>query len=57
LIIRAIQPSEIEAARLLLVAAGWDRRVADAADFTKLLSRSQLALVAVEGREVVGFHV
>ena len=53
--IRAIQPSEVEAARRLLVASGWDRGVSDPEDFRKLLSRSQLTLVAVEGKEVLGF--
>ena len=53
--IRAIQPSEVEAARRLLVANGWERGVSDPEDFRKLLSRSQLTLVAVEGGEVRGF--
>lgn len=53
--IRAIQPAEMEAARALLVAAGWDRRVSNAEDFRELLSRSQRALVAVEDGEVIGF--
>ena len=53
--IRPIEPMEIEAARLLLVAAGWERRVTRADDFRELVSRSQRALAAVEGGEVVGF--
>lgn len=53
--IRPIQPSELEAARRLLVAAGWDRGVSDAGEFRRLLTRSQLTLVAVEGGEVLGF--
>jgi ribosomal protein S18 acetylase RimI-like enzyme len=53
--IRAIEPSETEAARHLLVANGWDRRVADPDEFRLLLARSQIALVAVEGNEVIGF--
>lgn len=53
--IRAIQASETEAARHLLVANGWDRRVSDPEEFRLLLSRSQLALVAVDGGEVIGF--
>ncbi len=53
--IRAIQPSEVEAARRLLVASGWERGVSDAEDFRKLLSRSQVTLVAVEDGEVLGF--
>ena len=53
--IRAIQPSEIEAARQLLAANGWAKRVADAAQFQLLVSRSQRALVAVDNGEVIGF--
>ena len=53
--IRAIQPPELEAARRLLVAAGWDRGVSDAGEFRRLLTGSQLTLVAVEGGEVLGF--
>jgi predicted N-acetyltransferase YhbS len=53
--IRAIQSSEIEAARRLLAANGWSKRVADAAQFQLLVSRSQRALVAVDNGEVIGF--
>ena len=53
--IRDIRPSEIEAARRLLVASGWTRRVSDPSDFRELLSRSQRSVVAVEGGEVIGF--
>ena len=53
--IRPIQPSEIEAARRLLAANGWAKRVADAAQFQLLVSRSQRALVAVDDGEVIGF--
>jgi ribosomal protein S18 acetylase RimI-like enzyme len=53
--IREVRPSEIEAARRLLVASGWAHRVSDPEDFRELVSRSQRALVAVEDGEVVGF--
>jgi ribosomal protein S18 acetylase RimI-like enzyme len=53
--IRLIRPSETDAARHLLKAAGWDRRVSNAEEFRELVSRSQRALVAVEGGEVIGF--
>ena len=53
--IRAIQPSEIEAARRLLAANGWAKRVADAEQFRVLVSRSQRVLVAVDNGEVIGF--
>lgn len=53
--IRPIQPAEIEAARQLLMANNWGPRVQDPDVFADLLSRSQIALVAVDGGEVVGF--
>jgi ribosomal protein S18 acetylase RimI-like enzyme len=54
--VRAIQPSEFEAARALVLAGGWNRRgVNTAAEFGALLQNSQLALVAVDGEEVAGF--
>jgi hypothetical protein len=53
--IRAIRTAELESARSLLVAAGWERGVSSPEEFGELLSRSQHALVAVEGGEVIGF--
>ena len=53
--IRENVPSEMEAARRLLQAAGWVGAVSDPAQFRQLLSRSQRALVAVEHGAVVGF--
>ncbi len=53
--IRSIQTDEIETARQLLAANDWGKRVADAGVFAELLSRSQIALVAVDNGQVVGF--
>lgn len=53
--IRPIRPSELEDARALLLAGGWEERAADHAKFAELVARSQVALVAMEGCEVVGF--
>jgi ribosomal protein S18 acetylase RimI-like enzyme len=53
--VRAIRPSEVEAARALLQASNWGKRVSDPTTFAELVSRSQIAVVAVEGEEVVGF--
>lgn len=53
--IRPIQPDEIEQARVLLANSGWSHRVADPAQFRDLISRSQVALVAVEHGKVLGF--
>lgn len=53
--VRPIAPSEIEDARQLLIANGWDRCVSTAEEFQRLVSHSQVALVAVHGTEVAGF--
>lgn len=54
--IREVKPSELEPVRVLLHDNGWGRRdVADPDRFRLLISRSQCALVAVEGECVVGF--
>jgi ribosomal protein S18 acetylase RimI-like enzyme len=53
--VRAIRPPEVEAARALLQASNWGKRVSDPATFAELVSRSQIAFVAVEGQEVIGF--
>lgn len=53
--IRAIRQTEIEAARLLLQASNWGKRVADPKTFGELVSRSQIAIVALEGEVVIGF--
>ena len=53
--VRAIFPEEVEQARLLLAANAWGSRVADPEVFRELVARSQIALVAVEGSQVIGF--
>ncbi len=53
--VRPITPTEYEAARLLLQANNWGARVSDPAVFAELVARSQIALVAVDGTQVVGF--
>jgi ribosomal protein S18 acetylase RimI-like enzyme len=53
--IRPIRAAEVEHARLLLQANDWGPRVSDPSAFRELLSRSQIALVAVVDGEVVGF--
>jgi ribosomal protein S18 acetylase RimI-like enzyme len=53
--IRAIAPAEIESVRVLLARTGWSHRVSDPTHFRDLIARSQIALVAVEGTDVIGF--
>ena len=53
--VRTIRPTEIEAARLLLQANDWGSRVADPSVFAELVGKSQIAIVAVQGEEVIGF--
>jgi ribosomal protein S18 acetylase RimI-like enzyme len=53
--VRPILDEEFEQARMLLEANSWGPRVADPEVFRRLVERSQVALVAVEGETVVGF--
>ena len=53
--IRNPLPVEVEAARHLLAANGWDHRVGNAERFAQLIANSQRVAVAVEDGEVVGF--
>jgi ribosomal protein S18 acetylase RimI-like enzyme len=53
--IRTVQLDEIEKARQLLLAAGWDRKVSKPEELAELISRSQVSLVAIHEGEVVGF--
>ena len=53
--IRPIRPHEVEAARLLLQKANWGKRISNPEVFASLLSYSQVAIVAVQDEEVIGF--
>jgi ribosomal protein S18 acetylase RimI-like enzyme len=53
--IRGVDFSEVEIVRLLLASNGWAHRVQDAERFAMLVDNSDLALVAVQGKQVVGF--
>jgi organic hydroperoxide reductase OsmC/OhrA/ribosomal protein S18 acetylase RimI-like enzyme len=53
--VRNVLSSEIETVRQLLVASGWKHRVANPEQFRELVSRSQVALVALENGEIIGF--
>jgi ribosomal protein S18 acetylase RimI-like enzyme len=53
--IRPIEPADIEAARLLLLANGWSGAHFESAGFARLVAHAHEALVAVDGSRVVGF--
>lgn len=53
--IRPIQRREFEAARQLLAASGWTGKVADPQRFAACVEASDIALVAEDGGEVIGF--
>jgi predicted N-acetyltransferase YhbS len=54
--IRAIRAEEIEEARALLTQEpGWASRFQDSEEFQRLISKSQRALVAIEGDRIIGF--
>jgi ribosomal protein S18 acetylase RimI-like enzyme len=53
--IRPIHSAEVEQARVLLARVGWSHRVSDPQQFQDLISRSQIALVAIDDGRVVGF--
>jgi ribosomal protein S18 acetylase RimI-like enzyme len=53
--IRPIHSAEVEQARVLLARVGWSHRVSDPQQFRDLISRSQIALVAIDDGRVVGF--
>ena len=53
--IRPIRADEFETARQLLAICGWTKKVADAELFAKSVRASQVALVAEDGAQIVGF--
>jgi len=53
--IRPIRPEEFESARALLAACGWTSKIGDPDLFAASLRASQIALVAEDAGEVVGF--
>jgi predicted N-acetyltransferase YhbS len=52
---RAATPEDYELIRQFLSGAGWQHRVADAAEFRKMLEHTNRTIVAVDDARVVGF--
>src|SRR5688500_15297475 len=52
---RAVTPADYEAVRHFLAENGWEKRVADAAKFRKMMKNASRTVVAFEGEKVIGF--
>lgn len=48
-------PADYEAVRQFLAANGWEKRVADAGKFSRMMENASRTIVAFEGERVVGF--
>ena len=52
---RSITPEDYEAVRRFLAANGWEKRVADAEKFRRMMENADRTVVAFVGERVVGF--
>jgi predicted N-acetyltransferase YhbS len=52
---RTIKPADYEAVRQFLAENGWEKRVADAEKFYKMMENANRTIVALENNRVVGF--
>jgi predicted N-acetyltransferase YhbS len=52
---RPIKPADYEAVRQFLAESGWEKRVADAERFYKMMENASRTIVALENNRVVGF--
>jgi ribosomal protein S18 acetylase RimI-like enzyme len=53
--LRRVSPSELEAVYELLASNGWAHRLSSKQEFAQLIQSSQLAEVALDDGEIVGF--
>jgi ribosomal protein S18 acetylase RimI-like enzyme len=53
--VRKVDPTEYESVQELLIANGWAHRVSDSVNFCKLLDNSQIAFVALNNDQIIGF--
>ena len=52
---RSAQADDLEAIRALLAENGWEKRVADAERYRKMITNASRTVVAVDGVRIVGF--
>jgi predicted N-acetyltransferase YhbS len=52
---RSITPADYEAVRQFLAENGWEKRVADAEKFRRMMENANRTVVAFEGERIVGF--
>ena len=52
---RSVKPADYELVRQFLAGNGWEKRVADAEKFYKMLENASRAIAAFEGERIVGF--
>lgn len=52
---RPIKPADYEAVRQFLAENGWEKRVADAEKFRRMMENASRTVVALAGERVVGF--
>src|SRR5688572_23398999 len=52
---RAINPADYKAIRQFLAENGWEKRVADAEKFRKMMENADRTVAAFDGERVVGF--
>lgn len=55
IVYRSVEAGDLETIRDFLAANGWEKRVADAERFQKMLDNASRKVVAVEGDRIVGF--
>ena len=52
---RPVQNTDFDAVRQFLAENGWEKRVADAERFRKMLENADRTVVALDGGQIVGF--
>lgn len=55
LLVRDVQPSDVESVRLFLELNGWAHRIGSAEHFAQLLANSRRTALAVKDSRIIGF--